>query len=100
MKRVVLCCGLGLALISPAGAADMQAGDQLARLRCVACHIVSPNRGQEVAEAPPFETIARKFAADPDALVLNLMGPHAKMNFNLSRSDAENVAAYIGTLAR
>ena len=39
-------------------------------------------------------------AADPDGLVMNLMGPHARMNFGLGRSDAENVAAYIGTLAK
>jgi hypothetical protein len=32
--------------------------------------------------------------------VLNLMGPHAKMNFSLRRSDAEDIAACIGTLAR
>lgn len=100
MKQAMLCCALSLAVVASAHAADVQAGDQLARLRCIACHIVAPNQGQEVAEAPPFETIARKFAADPDALVLNLMGPHAKMNFGLSRSDAENVAAYIRTLAR
>jgi len=28
------------------------------------------------------------------------MGPHAKMNFSLRRVDAEDIAAYIGTLAR
>ena len=29
-----------------------------------------------------------------------LVGPHAKMNFGLRRPEAEDVAAYIGTLAR
>jgi hypothetical protein len=36
---------------------------------------------------------------DPDALVFALVGPHAKMNFSLRRPEAEDVAAYIATLA-
>jgi hypothetical protein len=33
-------------------------------------------------------------------LVLNLMGPHAKMNFRLRRPEAVDIAEYIRTLAK
>ena len=66
----------------------------------LAMHIVAPHQRQEIADAPPFEVIGRKFGFDSDMLVFNLMGPHAKMNFSLRRSDAQDIAAYISTLAR
>jgi hypothetical protein len=72
----------------------------LAQLRCAACHIVAPSQRQEIADAPPFEVIARKYGANADMLVMNLMGPHAKMNFGLRVTEAEDMAAYIVTLAR
>ena len=100
MKRMILLCVLSLAPAASAHAADAQAGGRLAQLRCAACHIVTPGQRREVAEAPPFVAIARKFAADADALALNLMGPHAKMNFGLNRSDADDIAAYIGSLVK
>jgi len=100
MRTTILFCLLCLAPGGAAQAADAQAGNRLAQLRCAACHIVAPNQRGEIAEAPPFETIARKFVTAPDALVMNLMGPHAKMNFGLRQSDAEDVAAYIGTLTK
>jgi hypothetical protein len=39
------------------------------------CHIVVPNQRNEVADAPPFEIIARKFAGNEGLLVANLMAP-------------------------
>jgi hypothetical protein len=50
-------------------------------------------------DAPPFMAIGSKFGFDPDALVFALVGPHEKMNFGLRRPEAEDVAAYIATLA-
>lgn len=97
---MLLCC-LGLPVASgQAIGAEAEAGRQLAQLRCSPCHIVAPNQRQEIADAPPFEVIGRKFGFNSDLLVMNLMGPHAKMNFSLRRSDADNIAAYIATLAR
>jgi hypothetical protein len=98
---IALLCSLCPLLISvSASGSDAEAGRRLAQLRCSPCHIVAPNQRQEIADAPPFEVIARKFGSNSDMLVLNLMGPHAKMNFSLRRSDAEDIAAYIGTLER
>jgi hypothetical protein len=55
---------------------------------------------REVADAPPFETIARKFAAQPQMLAFSLLDPHPRMNVALTRREVEDIAAYINTLAR
>lgn len=101
MKMITLICCFGLPLISiSAFGAEAEAGKRLAQLRCSPCHIVAPNQRQEIADAPPFEVIGRKFDFNSDILIVNLMGPHAKMNFSLRRTEAEEIAAYIATLAR
>jgi mono/diheme cytochrome c family protein len=96
----IWCAGLSLAAATGAQGADAEAGKRLAQLRCAACHIVDQSQRNEVADAPPFVAVGRKFDFDYDALVLALMGPHRKMNFSLRKSDADDVAAYIVTLAR
>jgi mono/diheme cytochrome c family protein len=84
-----------------ASSADIEAGRRLAQQRCAACHIVTGSpRNDFVADAPPFLVIGRKYGFDAEAIALNLVGPHAKMNFALSRPEANNVAAYIQSLAR
>ena len=101
MKLTMLFCCAALPLVSASAfGAEAEAGRRLAQLRCSPCHIVAPNQRQEIADAPPFEMIGRKFGFDAAMLIVNLMGPHAKMNFSLGRPDAEDIAAYIGTLAR
>jgi mono/diheme cytochrome c family protein len=96
---------LSLAAISSAAtgasAADIDAGRRLVQQRCAACHIVTGSpRNDVVADAPPFLVIGRKYGFDAEAIALNLVGPHAKMNFALSRPEANDVAAYIQSLAR
>lgn len=87
-------------LATKADAADPDNGARIAQSRCAACHIVvAPNQQREVADAPPFEDIARKSDFDPDRLVFRLLEPHRKMNFALTRPEANDVAAYMGTLA-
>ena len=85
---------------SSAHGADAETGRRVAQSRCAACHIVEPGQRQEVAEAPPFETIARKFGANSELLVAVILGPHPKMNFAPTRRETDDVAAYIGTLGR
>jgi mono/diheme cytochrome c family protein len=90
-----------VALTAPAGAADAENGARIAQSRCAACHaVVAPNLRPEVADAPPFETIARKLDFNPDQLVFHLLEPHPKMNFALTRPEANDVAAYMGTFPR
>jgi len=101
MKMMTFVCCVGPLLVSASAfGAEAEAGKRLAQSRCSPCHIVAPNQREEIADAPPFEVIGRKFGFDADMLIINLMGPHAKMNFSLRRPDAEDIAAYIGTLAQ
>ena len=86
-------------LATGANAADINNGERIAASRCAACHIVeAPNQRREVADAPPFEAIARKFDFNADMLVFHLLEPHPKMNFALTRPEANDVAAYMSTL--
>jgi mono/diheme cytochrome c family protein len=91
----------GATTCASASGADIEAGRRLAQQRCAVCHIVTGSpRNDVVAEAPPFLVIGRKFGFDAEAIALNLVGPHARMNFALSRPEANDVAAYIQSLAR
>jgi len=69
-------------------------------MRCIACHIVAPTLRRDVTDAPPFEIIARKFASNPEALAFSVLDPHPRMNVTLTRQEAQDVAAYINSLAK
>ena len=61
--------------------------------------VVSVNQREANADAPPFEEIAKRSNFSELALVTFLLDPHAKMpNMNLTRIEANDIAAYIGTL--
>jgi mono/diheme cytochrome c family protein len=83
-----------------AHAADAESGRRLAQSQCAACHIVAPGQREEVAQAPPFETIARKYGANSELLVAAIRGPHPKMNFAPTRRQTDDLAAYVSTLGR
>jgi hypothetical protein len=53
-----------------------------------------------LANSPPFETIAGRSGLDADMLAFLILSPHPRMNMTLSRSEAEDIAAYIATLRR
>jgi cytochrome c len=95
-------CSLLAAMLAASGAlaADANNGKHLAEMRCVTCHIVSPSGRRVVTDAPPFEAIARKFASNPDTLAFSIIDPHPRMNVTLTRREAQDVAAYINTLAK
>jgi mono/diheme cytochrome c family protein len=82
-------------------AADISHGRQVARRWCVSCHVVASNQRQTTAEAPPFATIARRPDFDANRLATFLLNPHPKMpNMSLTRAEAADIAAYVGSLAR
>ena len=81
-------------------AADAENGRRLAQLQCATCHIVVPNHSNEVADSPPFEIIARKPDLGPGMLAFLLLDPHPRMNVTLTRREAMDIAAYIGTLVK
>ncbi len=87
-------------VMAQALAADADNGRRLAEQRCAGCHIVAPNQRNEVAEAPPFDVIARKLGFGAEVLSFSLLGPHPKMNFSPTRREADDIAAYMRTLPK
>jgi mono/diheme cytochrome c family protein len=86
-------------VVQPALAADASNGMRVAELWCAACHVVTFSQRQANADAPPFEEIAKRPNFSEPGLVTFLLDPHAKMpNMNLTRIEANDIAAYIATL--
>ena len=88
------------ATASDTRAADAGRGKRLARNHCAACHVIARPARTVVADAPPFDAIARKYGFDVEAIAGAIIGPHPKMNFAPSAADAADIAAYIATLKR
>ena len=81
-------------------AADADTGKRLAQARCASCHSIEPDYHRQVADAPAFELVARKFGDNPDILAFALLDPHPRMNIILTRRETQDIAAYISTLAK
>ncbi|MDA9437646.1 cytochrome C552 [Bradyrhizobium sp. CCBAU 51745] len=85
--------------ISPVLAADPNHGADLARRWCASCHLVTNSQAQASVDVPSFASVARKPDFSPERLAFFLLDPHPKMpNFPLSRTEAADIAAYIGSL--
>jgi mono/diheme cytochrome c family protein len=86
---------------SVALAADPDNGKRIAERWCVSCHVIAPDQKTASADAPPFESIAKIPGFEAEALVFFLLEPHPKMpSMLLTRKDANDLAAYIGNLAK
>jgi len=97
--QAILAVSLTSLALAGARAADAGNGERIAKSSCAVCHIVdSSTMRREVADAPPFVVIARKFHFNADRLVLYLLEAHPRMNFVLTRREASDVAAYVSTL--
>lgn len=84
---------------SPALAADAEHGADLAKRWCATCHVVANGQAQASADVPSFASVARRPDFSPERLAFFLLDPHPKMpNFPLSRTEASDIAAYIGSL--
>lgn len=95
---VVATAGLSGSL---AMAADADQGATLAKRWCATCHVVDGDQKQASADVPPFSVIAKKPDFNPEKVAAFLIEPHPKMpNFPLSRSEAADIAAYIGSLRK
>jgi len=86
--------------VQSAVAADADNGNRLAQQHCSPCHIVEPGSRRELANSPPFENIAQKFGNAPELIAFAILSPHPRMNLTPSRRDAQDIAAYIATLAK
>ena len=89
-------------LIAPAAlAADSDNGKRLAERWCASCHVVAPDQKAASADAPPFESVAHTPGFNAEKLAFFLLEPHPKMpSMSLSRNEANDIAAYIGRLAK
>jgi mono/diheme cytochrome c family protein len=84
-----------------ASGADANHGAELAKRWCAACHLVASDQQQANVEAPTFATIAAKSDFTAEKVAFFLLDPHPKMpNFPLSRVEAADLAAYIGSLRK
>jgi mono/diheme cytochrome c family protein len=101
IKLICVSAVLAFATASPGRAADISHGEQLARRWCASCHVVAPDQRQPATEAPPFATIATRAEFDQNRLAFFLLAPHPKMpDMSLTRFEAGDLAAYIGSLAK
>jgi mono/diheme cytochrome c family protein len=77
---------------------DARNGERLALQWCADCHVVTPAQKQATAAVPTFAEIARRRDFNAAQLALFLLNPHPVMpNMALTRKEAADLAAYIGT---
>ena len=104
MRATKLACVVAaVLLISEVSAysADAAHGLDLAKRWCASCHVVSPDQQSASADVPPFTAIANSANFDPKRLAYFLLEPHPKMpQMAISRSAADDIAAYIETLRK
>lgn len=98
IKLVALATAATALTSLPGYAADAAHGRALAQRWCAACHVVTADQKEANADAPPFVTIAH-MSISAQALAYFLLDPHPKMpTLPLSRSAADDIAAYILSL--
>ena len=86
---------------SQAQAADADHGADLAKRWCASCHVVDGAQKQASADVPSFAAISSRSDFSPEKVAFFLLDPHPKMpSFPLSRSEAADIAAYIGSLRK
>ena len=101
MTRFALCATLMAALAQPVFAdekADIQAGEDLSKRWCAACHVVGPNTTGGDA-GPSFESVARRPGVDQQNIKVWLADPHPPMdNLSLTAEDTRVLTRYIFSL--
>lgn len=82
-------------------AGDADAGRVLAQTWCSNCHVVDANPVQARDSVPSFPAIAAMPSTTALSLQAFLQTPHGKMpNFQLGRTQIDDLVAYILTLRR
>ncbi len=102
MKVFLSPIGVAAVLFSSAAwAADARNGEALAKRWCAACHVVASDQRGPASEALSFASVAKRPDFDAHRLAYFLLNPHPKMpDMGLSRSAAEDLAAYIAAQAK
>lgn len=99
-SAILLSGAIAIAAGVPASAANVDHGRALAQTTCANCHGGGAGSQKVVADAPPFDVVAKKYGGNADMLATALLNPHPKMNLTVSRSDVADIAAYLATLAK
>ena|SRR5579864_2184527 len=88
-----------VAAVSPGFAADATRGGELAQRWCASCHVVGDGGPTTAPQGPPsFRAIAQG-GLSAEQLRAFLSHPHGAMpDLALSRSEIDDLIAYIGTL--
>lgn len=108
MNRILIAATLSLMLLPLAAMAqeperkipraDPQNGAVLAQRWCAACHIVSKDQTKGTDGVPSFAAIAARGNLSGEQLAFVLLNPHPVMpTMTLTRNEARDLAAYIGT---
>jgi mono/diheme cytochrome c family protein len=98
VAAVTVCVAIGEA---PTLAADAAAGRELALRWCAVCHLVAADQERAPTIAPPFAAIGKRAGFDAAQLSKSMLAPHPQMpGRELSREQAADIAAYIGTLTK
>lgn len=98
LSAAALAGGIGA---STAAAADADRGGDLAKRWCAECHVVASDQKQASADVPPFAVIAKKSDFSLVKITSFLLEPHPKMpKYPLSRDEAADIAAYIGSMRK
>ena len=101
VKPILALLAVVMGFSASAAAADADHGADLAKRWCASCHVVADGQSQASADVPSFASVARRPNFSPERLAFFLLDPHPKMpNFPLSRTEAGDIAAYIGSLRR
>ncbi len=101
MIGALLSLAMTAMLTQAAMAASSANGEKMARRWCAACHVVAKDQASGTTQAPPFSGIANRPGFDASKLALWLLLPHPRMpDMNMSRSEAEDLAAYIADQGR
>jgi mono/diheme cytochrome c family protein len=101
MRRSSLVASILVAAFVPslAAAADVQHGKDLAQRWCAECHLVASDQARASADVATFAAVARRRDLTASQLAFFLLDPHPKMpNVSLTRVEAADLAAYIGSL--
>ena len=98
--RAILLWLCGIAILAPNPArADAANGARLARQWCSSCHVLPGASQSEVPQGPPPFAAVAKLGKTPDELRAFLTKPHGAMpDLSLSRSEIEDLLAYIQSL--
>lgn len=80
-------------------AADVKAGEALARRWCAVCHVVAADQERKPTVAPAFAEIAKPGFGTAQLLEAR-KPPHPPIPPSLPEDQAADIAAYIASLAK